>query len=308
MAGQNWVDQGGYYTNGILSKKVREQGQTRCKFRQFCTVKEAFGQNKGDVVNFDKFTNITTEGGTLVETNTMPEATVTIYQGTLTVTEYGNSIPYTGKVKALSEIKLTPRFKTALRNDQVKVLDKAVETQMDSCGYRYVPGTADGVGAFTTNGTATNTATTNMGKLHLENCADKLEELNAPYVSETKDGDYYMSIMSIKAHRGIHDSLEAVWKYTKYAANGEVGRYYNVRVVKENNAMDNAIGASDIAGEAYFFGEDAVMEAVALPEEIRMKVPTDYGRSLGIAWYALLGFMIIWVGDPDYRIIKFDSA
>jgi hypothetical protein len=101
--------------------------------------------------------------------------------------------------------------------------------------------------------------------------------------------------------------LEAVWKYTKYPVNGEVGRYYKSRVVLDTHSMDGSIGASSVTGEAYWFGEDAVMEAVAVPEEIRVKVPTDYGRSLGIAWYAILGFAKIWAGDPDYRIIKFDS-
>jgi hypothetical protein len=41
------------------------------------------------------------------------------------------------------------------------------------------------------------------------------------------------------------------------------------------------------------------MEGVAIPEELREKVPTDYGRSQGIAWYALLGFQKIWNQQTD---------
>lgn len=35
---------------------------------------------------------------------------------------------------------------------------------------------------------------------------------------------------------------------------------------------------------AFFFGGDTVAEAVAIPEEIRGKIPGDYGRDKGVAW------------------------
>ena len=34
----------------------------------------------------------------------------------------------------------------------------------------------------------------------------------------------------------------------------------------------------------FFFGNDTVAEAVAVPEEMRGKIPSDYGRSKGVAW------------------------
>jgi hypothetical protein len=71
--------------------------------------------------------------------------------------------------------------------------------------------------------------------------------------------------------------------------------------------MSNAIGNSSVAGEAYFFGDDAVLEAVAIPEEMRADPPSDAGRSNNLYWYALLGFKIIWRLDPDARIVKYDS-
>lgn len=72
--------------------------------------------------------------------------------------------------------------------------------------------------------------------------------------------------------------------------------------------MDNSIGSSNVTGEAYFFGDEAVAEGIALPEEIRTETPKDFGRSNAFAWYALLGFKILWSADPDNRIIKFTSA
>jgi len=55
-------------------------------------------------------------------------------------------------------------------------------------------------------------------------------------------------------------------------------------------------------------GGDTVTEAVCIPEEVRAKIPGDYGRSKGIAWYYLGGFGL---GHPDAvnsRIVKWDSA
>jgi hypothetical protein len=71
------------------------------KFRQFVQVREALGKNKNDTVYFDKISNINTAGGTLIETDTIPENAFTIERGTIVITEYGNSIPFTGKLDAL---------------------------------------------------------------------------------------------------------------------------------------------------------------------------------------------------------------
>jgi hypothetical protein len=72
--------------------------------------------------------------------------------------------------------------------------------------------------------------------------------------------------------------------------------------------MDNTIGSSNVTGEGYFFGDEAVMEGVAIPMEIRTETPTDFGRSNKFAWYSILGYKIMWAGDPDNRIVKWTSA
>ena len=52
------------------------------------------------------------------------------------------------------------------------------------------------------------------------------------------------------------------------------------------------------------------MEGVAVAEELRQKVPADYGRSQGLAWYAIAGWEKIWdeANDGDERIIHITSA
>lgn len=305
----NWTNDGGYLSNGKLNKKWRRQLQPMIKFRQFCRVKEAFGKRSGDTLNYDVISNVATQGGTLVETSTMPETSVTITQGTMSVTEWGNSIPYTGKLRDLTELPLENEYTKALRNDAAKAINVAVEGQMDLCKHRYV-GTATGGGVMTSNGTATATASSQLLSYHLKEMVDQLMVLNA----EPLDGEYFTMLGTIKACRGLHDSLESIKQYTEYPYKGEVGKWYQCRVVRDSHAMDNDIGASDVTGEAYVFGGDAlggpVIEAVAVPEEIRVKLPDDYGRGLGKAWYMIANWDLIHDGtnSPDYNVIKWDSA
>jgi N4-gp56 family major capsid protein len=303
---QEWTtgSLGGYLANAKLSKTVRYAAQPMLRFRQFATVTEEFGKSKGDTINFNKVSNLATSGGTLVETSTIPKTELTIVKGTLTLTEYGLGVNISGKVKDLSEINVDNMITKALKNDQVKVLDKAVYTEMATANICYVgSGTASGV--ITSNGTATASATSNMNAYHAKGIIDyMMATMKAPPV----DGEYYFSILTVAAARGLHDDLEAIWKYTQYPANGEIGRYYKARFVRDTYSMNNAIGNSSITGEGFFFGDDAIMEAVAVPEEIRADPPTDGGRSWNLYWYAILGFKIIWAGDPDNRIVRWTSA
>ena len=80
---------GGFLTNNTLSKQLRFKAQTMQRFRQFCDIESYAGSNRGNKVFFDKISNISTAGGTLVETDTIPKRNFTITQGTLTITEYG---------------------------------------------------------------------------------------------------------------------------------------------------------------------------------------------------------------------------
>jgi hypothetical protein len=80
---------GGYLSNHVLSKQIRNSAQPLMKFRQFTDAESAMGKNRGDKVFFNKISNISTAGGTLTETDTIPKRNYTILQSTLQVTEYG---------------------------------------------------------------------------------------------------------------------------------------------------------------------------------------------------------------------------
>ncbi len=306
MAGQLWATSslGGILYSPKLSRKLRYAAQPLLRFRQFCDVKDAFGKNKGDTVNWEKIANISTQGGTLVETSTMPERNYTIVKGTLTVTEYGNAIPLTRKVDELSEFEMTDMVEKSLKNDMVKVMDTAVEAQFDACKIRYV-GSSSTTYALTTDGTATATNTSTINQYHIKNIVDYLRRdlVAAPF---DNDGNY-VGLVTTRTLRNVYDNLETTAMYTQFPLAGEVGKYYDVRFVRDIFAMDDTIGSGTPTGEGYFFGEETVMEAVSIAEEVISKIPTDYGRSKGIAWYFIGGWKIMWEGDPDNKIIKWDS-
>lgn len=312
MPGQLWVTNslGGFLGNRKLSRTIRHASQPLMKFEQFCQVKEDLGKNKNDLIFFDKVSNVTNSGGTLVETDTMPETNITITTGTIQVTEYGNSVPFTGKLETLAEFDVDNMITVALRNDQAKTLDSEAAAQFVATQLKYaVIGTASGAFATRTDGTATTTCTANFNVYHLKECVDKLKTLNI----EKYDGSNYVCIASVNAMRGIkdHSDFTDAAKYgdPERLFSGEVGRIYGCRCIEETNYLSNARGGSTY-GEAVVFGKDAVMQAIALLPEIRAKIPGDYGRSRGIAWYGIQAFAKIWdyTADGECHIIHVNGV
>ena len=320
MAGQLWAvnSLGGFFYSLNLSDELREALQPEARFRQFCDARDAGGKNKGQTFTWDVVKDVATAGGTLVETNTMPETNFTITQGTLTITEYGNSVPFSNKLESLSKFEVKKPVMQALKNDAKKTFDRAAYAQFYQTPLRVVPtgGTATDAVTLTTNGTATLTNNVAYGNNHAKAIVDTMKERNiAPYV-----GDDYMAIAWPTTLRTFKNNLESLHQYTesgiKLIFNGEIGRYENVRYTEQTNVAKGitATGASGAAWSnaksdwIFFFGEDTVAEGIAVPEEMRAKIPTDYGRSKGVAYYYLGGFGIVHTDATQARIVMWDSA
>jgi len=124
---------GGFFYAQNLSQELREALQPMERFRQFADVKNAAGKNKGETFTWDVVGNVATAGGTLVETNTVPETQFTITQATLTINEAGNAVPYSGKLEALSQFSVRQPVMNALKNDANKFLDRAAFAQFNNC-------------------------------------------------------------------------------------------------------------------------------------------------------------------------------
>lgn len=313
MAGQLWATNslGGYMYSDRLSKVLRHAVQPLVKFRQFADVKDAAaqGKGKGDTFHWNVYSDVAAQGTVLVETSTMPETNFTITQGTMTITEYGNSVPYTGKLDDLSEHPVKEVINKVLKNDAKKAFDIAAHAQFDATPLRVVPtsGTSTDTVTLTTNGTATATNEIALGKAHVKAIVDLMKERNIPPYM----GDDYAALAHPSTFRTLKNDLESVHQYVdagfQMILNGEIGRYESTRFIEQTN-IAKAAWTKAKSTWAFFFGDDTVAEGIAVPEEMRGKIPTDYGRSRGIAWYYLGGFGIVHTAAAQARIVKWDSA
>lgn len=339
-----WTTHSGVLTNVKLNKIYRRVAQPMMKFRQFVDIKEAFGKHAGEQYNWNKVSNIGTYGGYLTETNTMHEANQAMSWGTGSVTEAGNSIPFTLKAEALSQFDINEILRSGLVDDMTKCMDGLVEIQFASTALKMVS-TASGAYNLSTTGTFTGTNTTGeMSAYIIRKAVLELKKRNVP--GYTKLGGAYAGIINVQHTEGLQGDLVDTKSvattdrgYTDVLLNGEVGKIYGMRLVEDNFAtaytydptartatakassttsrtagsftqatqhQSNANGA-----DAFFFGSPCVREAIVIPEEIRRKEITDYGRSKGLAWYWLGGFQIEWgnsqTDGSNARIIHFSS-
>lgn len=308
MSQQIWAvnSLGGFLSNDILSKKIRYAAQPMMKFRQFVSPEAAAGKGRGDTVLFDKISNISTAGGTLSETSTIPKSNYTIKQGSLSVTEYGNAVPFTLKAQTLAEVSVSDIVKTVLRNDQAKVLDSAAAVEFQSSLYKATI-TNTATTTFGTAGAALATAGASMSDKNVRDIIDQMKKLNIPRY----DGSNYCCIASTNSIRGLYDFFTQEVKGVDVSSiyNGEIGRYYGCRFIEETNILSNVLGTGSAFGEAVFFGDDAVREGIVVPEDIRIDLPKDFGRDQAIAWYYLGGFKKTWdfSTDGETRIIHVTS-
>lgn len=310
MAKQQWAvsADGGFLANPPLSKKLRHAAQPLMKFRQFVRTEEGFGKNRGDTLDFDKISNVQTRGGQLSESAKMPETKYQIVKDSLVITEFGNSVPFTGKLEMLSEFDINNPTQKTLRDDMAKVFDTEISTEFKDTQTLYIP-TGEASGTFDLDGTASTQAASNMTIFHIKELVDALRtgdfgtqgtnDLNPVPPFTGPQGEYIM-VTSVRGARGLKDDSEfEEWmKYTQpdRLIRGEVGRIYGVRVVEQNftGSLSNGVGASSVLGEAVIFGDDPVIEGVAVPEELRAKIPSDYGRDKAIGWYFLGGWKLTW--------------
>lgn len=330
MAGQLWAvnSLGGFYYSLNLSKELRMGVQATSKFRQFADIRDAFGKvtRSGQTFTWDTVPMMSRASRSLTETNTIPQGQHTVLQGTLTMNERGFSVPYTEFLESLSQFSVKQPIMKVLKYDAMVDLDCLVHQQFNATPLRVAATAAADNVSLTTNGTATLTNSVALSTTNWKSISDTMKERNIP----TYNKDDYYAIARPKAYRAVKNSLETLHQYTESGLdmimNGEMGRYENIRAVEQtvvpaggaadSTTFDPFTDTSDawnVAGAtgsdwAFFFGADTICEAVHTPEEIRAKIPDDYGRSRGIAWYALLGYGICHTNPTQARILKFDSA
>lgn len=314
MAGQVWQTpaDGGYMGSPLLSKFLRIQSQPLQRFRSLCDVKDASlgGMNKGDTFHWNVYSNLQDEGGEIVEGAAFNKTKFQVRQGSVVVTEYGNSVPYTGKLDNLSVHNVKDLVTKALKNDCAKTLDKLAYAQFAATPLVVAPvgGTSTDEVALSTTGSTAIVNNVEMGLDHVSAVVMLMKERNIP--SYDSNGRY-VCVGRPGTFRKIRKELRDVHQYTgeglAMIMRGEIGEAEGVRFVEQTNVA--AKGWTNAkSDEAFFLGEDTVAEAIVVPEEIRAKISTEYGTDKGIAWYALTGFALTQFHADDARIVKWSSA
>lgn len=297
---------GGYYAVPQLTSEIRTIAQPSMQFRKYCRTEPRAGRGRGDTIYFDKNSNASSNGGTIAETSTIPKTNFTITQGSITMTEYGVAIPYTNKLQTLGQISVEAGIREALANSMAKVLDSTAAAQFQASDVKAVVANT-ATTSITTNSTAATSAGADMSDKNVRDIVDYMKTLNIP---KRKESGLYHAICSTNALRGLYDFFEAKAQFTTLEdlRRGIVGTYYGCLFEEETNVLSNVLNSS--YGEAVFFGDDAVIEGIVIPEEIRMEVPKDFGRDLSLAWYYLGGFQRIWdySVDSSERIIHVTST
>lgn len=310
----NYDSPTGVYKSHAMSEQLRFAAIVETKFMQFVTPESGYGKKRGEAVTVTRISRLTIPtSGVLQENVQIPEDVLTVTTVTITVVEWGRSVPYTSLSTDLSEYNIENIVQRALKDQMKVVLDNAAAAAFKTA---QIKAEITGVTTvnFDTGGTATQTATANLNLYAIEQIRDYMySTLNVPPF----EGDDYICLVSTKAKRGVmQDPAWEPWhRYTDPEAkyNSEIGRMENVRFIEINNtgALSAHPGASQTAqGEAVFFGSDAVAMAVAEDPELRARIPTDYGRSRGVAWYGILQFGLIWTTSNagEARVVHLTSA
>lgn len=247
----------------------------------------------------------------------MPTTNYTIAQGTGTVTELGNGVPYSGLLDNLSKHPVTEIINKVLKNDAKKALDSQAWAQFNTTLLKVqaAGGTDTTAVSLSTTGTMTITNSVNLHKNHIKSIVDVMKERNIPPYM----GDEYFAIAWPTTWRPVKNDLEAVYQYRdqgfQMIYQGEIGKYEGTRLIEQTNISHGkfangtftawSVGTSDWA---FFFGEDTVAEGLVIPEEMRGQIPTDYGRQKGVAWYYLGGFALTQTQAKQARIVMWDTA
>ena len=315
MAGQVWsvAADGGYMYSDQLSDYLRMVLLPTVRFRQFCDADDhsSFGLNAGEKFYWNVYSKLATSGGALSENQAMPETKFTITQANGTVTEYGNSVPYTGKLDDLSLHPVKTIINQVLKIDATEVLDSAAHTQFDAASAYLTVAPTDGTSttAITVvEGAVTITNNVALGKGHVGAVVNQMKERNIPGYFDSGD---YGCIARPNTYGTLESDLEGIHQYVNpgfdMIMNGEKGRYRGCRFFEQTNIASESWTNSK-SDAAYFFGADTVHEAIVIPEEMRGKIPQDFGRDKGVAWYYLGGFKLVHAVAAQARIVKWDSA
>lgn len=305
----------GVYKNFTLSRQLYEAAIAECVFMDYVRTVEGFGLKSGESATMTRVSALTEPNDpTLVETAPIPEDLLKLSTVAITVKEFGRAVPYTELSDDLSKYDLENPIQDVLKDQMKLSLDTAAAKAFLLAPICYTPTgtTAAPTNSITTTGTPGAVASRNLAVYDLEEIRDYLyDTLLAPHYS----GEEYIGIFRARALLAVRrDPNWIPWhQYTNPRAkyNSETGMIEQIRMVETNHAKAlPMVGTGGVLGSGVVFGKEAVAMAEAQTPELRAKIPDDYGRFKGVAWYGTLGFGLVWdTANPgESRIVRVTST
>jgi N4-gp56 family major capsid protein len=300
----------------MLSDQVRMVNMTSTAFRVTAKLEPKFGAHKGQTVAIEKWQKLTQNTSTISEYAELPLKKPTINEVTVTMNEYGNGVAYTEKAKTVAEYMIDSEIRRLIEINSTESMDAVVGAVAQTSDVFYTPtGTTSSGGTFDKDGTVTETATRDLRAFDF---LDIAAQLRADNISKY-DGQYYLAICNPFAMRALfNDPSDAVgasnieilkWADPQANLKGELGMGYGFRFIEETNVLSSGIGGTAYNGECIILGDDAICEAMAIPETVETE-SHNFGRFLAIAWRTLTGFSKVWTNSTDgqYAIVRIHDA
>jgi len=296
----------------MLSDQVRMVNIASTAFRATARLEPKFGAHKGQAVAIEKWEKLGQATSTVGEFAELPLKKPTINEVTITMNEYGNGVAYTEKAKTIAEYMIDEQIRRLIEINSTESMDSVVGAVAQTSDVFYTPtGTTTSGGTFDKDGTVSTTATRDLRAYDFLEIAANLRDDNI----SKYDGQYYLALCNPFAMRALfNDSDEStgasnieILKWADPQANlkGEIGTGYGFRFVEETNVLSTGIGGTSFNGECIILGDDAIAEAMALPETVETEM-YNFGRFLAIAWRCLTGFSKVWTNSTDgqYAIVR----
>lgn len=300
----------------MLSDQVRMVNIASTTFRTTARVEPKFGAHKGQTVAIEKWEKLAQNTATINEFAELPLKKPTINEVTVSISEYGNGVAYTAKAKTVAEYMIDEQIRRLIEINSTESMDTVVGAVAQTSDVFYTPtGTTTSGGTFDKDGTVSTAATRDLRAFDFLEMAANLRSDNI-----TKyDGQYYLAICNPFAMKALFqpDANEPtvsanieILKWADPQANlkGEIGAGYGFRFVEETNVLSSTIGGSTYNGEVIIMADDAICEAMAMPETVKTE-EHNFGRFLAIAWHCLTGFVKVWTNSTDgqYALVRVHS-
>ena len=306
----------------VYAMEIEFQAMPLMHFFRFATYREELGTQAGLTINIPTYKNAGI-GSKLTETDRIATKGMSIYNKTVTVTEWADAYAFT-------ELALQAAF-TNVMADAVTHLARSYALTMD-CYLRDVAmagATIEGVTTPVIYGRAnsaaakiaTRSAITTASPLSTATIKDGLELLATNNVPRFESA-YFICACHPHQSRALRD--DTYWiDVSKYAApeqmlTGEIGKIDNVRFIETTLMPNGAVASTDLAYkaalvhgasgapasvdvyQAILMGENYYGLAVALPVELRDDGVDDFGRNHAVAWYSIFGAAVL---NPENAVI-----